>query len=191
EEIKHLKSEKELNETKQSEEIFKINNNSLILKQQLVYFILLFQFQDINKSSITINQDNQFAEIEQLKKEIKSKDNQFHQINISHDEDKKENNSNHQLLQTKFNIPFTPNFDLFPSSSKLINTFTGHTNTVCSIDYSAFNDCQFICSGSADRTVRVWDVDNNKLIQSFNGHSSSVCCVKFSSYHYYNHRQTV
>ncbi|ETO16871.1 hypothetical protein RFI_20469 [Reticulomyxa filosa] len=59
------------------------------------------------------------------------------------------------------------------------------------IDYSTFGYCQFICSGSQDKTVRVLDVGNNKQIQSFNGHSSYVNCVKFSSYHYYNHRQNV
>ncbi|ETO08419.1 hypothetical protein RFI_28969, partial [Reticulomyxa filosa] len=67
-------------------------------------------------------------------------------------------------------------FDTFCSSSKLINTFTGHTNIVWSIDYSTSDDRQFICSGSSDNTVRVWDVDNNKQIQSFNGHSSYVHC---------------
>ncbi|ETO02874.1 WD-repeat protein, partial [Reticulomyxa filosa] len=73
----------------------------------------------------------------------------------------------------------------------LINTFTGHTEIVWSIDYSTFDDCQFICSGSDDKTVRVWDVDNNKKIQLFNRHSSYVYCVKFSSYHHHNHRQNV
>ncbi|ETO01498.1 F-box and wd40 domain protein, partial [Reticulomyxa filosa] len=82
-------------------------------------------------------------------------------------------------------------FETFRSSSKLINTFTGHSNVVYSIDYSTFDDCQVICSGSDDRTVRVWDVDNNKQIQSFNGHSSRVFCVKFSSYHRHNHCQNV
>ncbi|ETO20610.1 G-protein beta WD-40 repeats containing protein [Reticulomyxa filosa] len=82
-------------------------------------------------------------------------------------------------------------FDTFRSSSKLINTFSGHTSIVRSIDYSIFDDCQFICSGSNDKTVRVWDVDNNKQIQSFNGHSSCVYCVKFSSYYYHNHRQNI
>ncbi|ETO36060.1 G-protein beta WD-40 repeats containing protein, partial [Reticulomyxa filosa] len=62
---------------------------------------------------------------------------------------------------------------------------------VWSIDYSIFGDCQFICSGSHDKTVRVCDVDNNKQIQSFNGYSDSVYCVKFSSYHYHNTRQHV
>ncbi|ETO33932.1 WD-40 repeat protein [Reticulomyxa filosa] len=82
-------------------------------------------------------------------------------------------------------------FDTFRSSSKLINTFTGHTNYVCSIDYSTFDDCQFICSGSGDETVRVWDINNNRQIQSFNRHSDSVICVKFSLYYYHNHRQNV
>ncbi|ETO36140.1 hypothetical protein RFI_00923 [Reticulomyxa filosa] len=82
-------------------------------------------------------------------------------------------------------------FDTFSSSSKLINTFTGHTKIVYSIDYSTFDNCQFICSGSRDKTVRVCDVDNNKQIQSFDGHLDSVRCVKFSSYYYHNNRQSV
>ncbi|ETO10888.1 WD-40 repeat protein, partial [Reticulomyxa filosa] len=76
-------------------------------------------------------------------------------------------------------------------SSKLIKTFDGHTNTVNSIDYSTFDDFQFICSGSDDKTVRVWNIDSNKQIQSFNGHSDYVCCVKFSRYHYHNNRQNI
>ncbi|ETO11343.1 G-protein beta WD-40 repeats containing protein [Reticulomyxa filosa] len=62
-------------------------------------------------------------------------------------------------------------FDTFFLSSKLINIFNGHTDTVWSIDYLTFGDCQFICSGSHDQIVYVWDIDNNKQIQSFNEHS--------------------
>ncbi|ETO35591.1 hypothetical protein RFI_01472, partial [Reticulomyxa filosa] len=62
-------------------------------------------------------------------------------------------------------------FETFRSSSKLIN-ITGQTGCVRSIDYSTFDDRRFICSGSEDKTVRVWDVDNNKHIKSFNEHSS-------------------
>ncbi|ETO33619.1 WD-40 repeat-containing protein, partial [Reticulomyxa filosa] len=163
-EIKHLKLEKEINEKKQNEEISKMNNDNQRLKQQL---------------------DTILTEITQLKKEFKN--NKIHHI----DEDKKENDSNRQLLQTKSNLTSKFNFDLFRSSFKLTNTFTGHTNWVRSIDYSTFDDCQFICSGSGDQTVRVWNVDNNKQIQSFNGHSDSVNCAKFSSYHYHYHRQNV
>ncbi|ETO31609.1 WD-40 repeat protein [Reticulomyxa filosa] len=81
--------------------------------------------------------------------------------------------------------------DTFRSSAKLINTFTGHTDTVWSIDYSTFDDHQLICSGSFDKTVCVWDMETNKQIQFFNGHSSPVYNVKFSSYHYYYHRRNV
>ncbi|ETO34943.1 WD-40 repeat-containing protein, partial [Reticulomyxa filosa] len=82
-------------------------------------------------------------------------------------------------------------FETFRSSSKLLTIFRGHTNWVKSIDYSAFNDCQFLCSGSNDKTIRVWDIENSKQIQLFEGHSNSINCVKFSSYHYHNYRQNV
>ncbi|ETO01035.1 hypothetical protein RFI_36405, partial [Reticulomyxa filosa] len=82
-------------------------------------------------------------------------------------------------------------FDTFRSSSKCVNTLTKHTKCVNSIDCLTLGDCQFICFGSADRIVRVLDVDNNKQIQSLNGHSSSVFCVKFSQYHYRSYRQNV
>ncbi|ETO04357.1 WD-40 repeat protein [Reticulomyxa filosa] len=64
--------------------------------------------------------------------------------------------------------------ETFCSLSKLVKTFTGHINTVWSIDYITFDNDQLICSGSNDKTVRVWDVDKNKQIQSFNGHLSPV-----------------
>ncbi|ETO02027.1 hypothetical protein RFI_35409 [Reticulomyxa filosa] len=82
-------------------------------------------------------------------------------------------------------------FGAFLSSSKLINTFAGHTNTVWSIDYSILNDDQFICSGSSDNTVRVWNLRNNKQTQSFDGHSNAVACVKFSQYYYHNYCRNV
>ncbi|ETO08069.1 WD-40 repeat-containing protein [Reticulomyxa filosa] len=80
--------------------------------------------------------------------------------------------------------------DIF-RSSKLLETFIGHTNAVWSIDYSTFGDNEFICSGSEDKTVRVWNVDTNQQIQLFNKHSSYVFCVKFSQYHYYNNHRNV
>ncbi|ETO16898.1 F-box and wd40 domain protein [Reticulomyxa filosa] len=82
-------------------------------------------------------------------------------------------------------------FDIFSSSSKLLKTFTGHNDIVWSIDYSTFNNDRFICTGSDDKTVRVWDTETTKQVQSFNGHSNYVFCVKFSSYHYHNYQQNV
>ncbi|ETO33282.1 WD-40 repeat protein [Reticulomyxa filosa] len=80
--------------------------------------------------------------------------------------------------------------NIFSSSSKLIKTFDGHIGRVHSIDYSEFDGGQFICSGSQDYTVRVWDVDTTKQIGQFR-HSSVVNCVKFSPYHYHNLRLNV
>ncbi|ETO07875.1 G-protein beta WD-40 repeats containing protein [Reticulomyxa filosa] len=83
------------------------------------------------------------------------------------------------------------NFEVFCSSSKLLRTLIEHKSCVTSIDYSMFDDGQFICSGSNNKTICVWELDSNKLIQSLNEHSSHVYGVKFSSYHYHNHRQNV
>ncbi|ETO35955.1 hypothetical protein RFI_01108 [Reticulomyxa filosa] len=81
--------------------------------------------------------------------------------------------------------------DTFISTSKLLKTFIGHAGVVCSIDYSTLDGDQLICSVSHDKTVRVWDFDNNKQIQSFTEHSNYVFCAKFSPYHYYNYHQNV
>ncbi|ETO36901.1 WD-40 repeat protein [Reticulomyxa filosa] len=75
----------------------------------------------------------------------------------------------------------------FCSSAKLLKGFRGHTHWVNSIDYSAHSDDQLICSGSIDKTVRVWNMETKKQIQLFNGHSGYMYCVKFSQYHYHNH----
>ncbi|ETO35807.1 WD-40 repeat protein [Reticulomyxa filosa] len=81
--------------------------------------------------------------------------------------------------------------DMFFQSSKLLKTLCGHTNWVNSIDYSTFDDCQFICSGSDDHTVRVWNLDVNKQIQIFSRHSNQVNCVKFSQYHCHNYHRNI
>ncbi|ETO33048.1 hypothetical protein RFI_04059, partial [Reticulomyxa filosa] len=81
-------------------------------------------------------------------------------------------------------------FDAFRVSSNLRDTFTGHSKIVCSIDYFTLNGCQYLCSGSTDKTVRVWDIEANKQIQLFK-HSNAVHCVKFSSYLYHNYRRNV
>ncbi|ETO33068.1 hypothetical protein RFI_04039, partial [Reticulomyxa filosa] len=82
-------------------------------------------------------------------------------------------------------------FDTFRLSSKLVNKFIGHNDIVYSIDFLGFGDNQFICSGSYDQTIRVWNVETCKQIKSFNQHLGWAYCVKFSPYHYYNHRQNV
>ncbi|ETO32145.1 WD-40 repeat protein [Reticulomyxa filosa] len=71
--------------------------------------------------------------------------------------------------------------DTFHSSSNLINIFTGHNNCVNSIDYSTFDDNQFICSGSFDNTIRIWDIETTKQLNLFKGHDNDVNSVKYGS----------
>ncbi|ETO24102.1 F-box and wd40 domain protein [Reticulomyxa filosa] len=63
--------------------------------------------------------------------------------------------------------------------------FIGHIVYAWSIDYSSLDDCQLICSGSDDKTIRIWDIDTNEQIQFFNRYSSPVYCERFSPYHYH------
>ncbi|ETO33716.1 hypothetical protein RFI_03388, partial [Reticulomyxa filosa] len=74
-------------------------------------------------------------------------------------------------------------FDTFYSSSKLLNTFNGHISTIYSIDYSIFNNHQYICSGSSDKTIRIWCIDINKQIKLLNKHLHEIYCIKFSKYY--------
>ncbi|ETO21865.1 WD-40 repeat protein, partial [Reticulomyxa filosa] len=77
------------------------------------------------------------------------------------------------------------NFDLF-RSAKLLKTFHGHTSAVSSIAYLSLRDEEFLCSGSLDKTIRVWDMKTTKQVKVLNRHLECVWCVKFSSYHYHD-----
>ncbi|ETO36438.1 hypothetical protein RFI_00624 [Reticulomyxa filosa] len=80
--------------------------------------------------------------------------------------------------------------DTFCSSSKVFKIFTGHTDFVNSIDYFTLDGDQLLCSGSDDKTVRVWNIETNKQIQLCS-YSNWVSCVIFSQYHYHNYRRNV
>ncbi|ETO24130.1 WD-40 repeat protein [Reticulomyxa filosa] len=137
-------------------------------------------------------------EIEKLKHDIElkdkiilKKDNEVRENREKTNDENKENNNKDTFSTTVLTQSSKPNFDIFRLSSNLIKTFTGHKSWVCSIDYSTFDGNRLLCSGSADKTVRVWDIDTNKQTQVFNVHSAGVNCVKFSPYHYYNNRHGV
>ncbi|ETO12435.1 G-protein beta WD-40 repeats containing protein [Reticulomyxa filosa] len=133
-------------------------------------------------------------ELEKLKKETCDEEKKFKKRwrkkkkEEEEEEKKKENDNNDTLSKSENN---EENCDIFPSSSKLLKTFNGHTDIVLSIDCSILDDGQFICSGSIDKAL-VWNMDTTQKIQSFRGHSGSVNCVKFSPYHYqYHHRNAI
>jgi hypothetical protein len=56
--------------------------------------------------------------------------------------------------------------------------FQGHSASVLSVAFSP--DGKTIVSGSADQTIRLWDLAGNPIGQPFQGHSASVWSVAFS-----------
>ena len=61
---------------------------------------------------------------------------------------------------------------------KIARTFDGHTSDVRSVSFSS--DGKYICSGSLDKTVRLWDIHTGENIRTFEGHTDRVNCVSFS-----------
>ncbi|ETO07652.1 hypothetical protein RFI_29738, partial [Reticulomyxa filosa] len=61
-----------------------------------------------------------------------------------------------------------------------LKIFNGHTIGICCIEFSQFNGGRYLCSGSLDKTIRLWDVKTSKLLHVFNGHENYVWCVDIS-----------
>ena len=64
-------------------------------------------------------------------------------------------------------------------TGKIIRTLNGHTESVRSVSFSP-PDGKYICSGSGDKTVRLWNVDTGEIISTLNGHTDCVWSVSFS-----------
>ena len=60
----------------------------------------------------------------------------------------------------------------------IARTLNGHTHDVRSVTFSP--DGKYICSGSYDETVRLWNVDTGENIRTLNGHTHWVRSVSFS-----------
>ncbi|ETO25236.1 WD-40 repeat protein [Reticulomyxa filosa] len=105
---------------------------------------------------------------DQLKfQDEKKKDDKITENQIKHDE----------INQNKLNC------------MKSLKTLNGHNGTIYSID--SLNNDKYICSGSSDNTIRVWDIETSKQIQMFHKHLGSVICVKYSPYHSHNNNGDV
>jgi WD40 repeat protein len=64
------------------------------------------------------------------------------------------------------------------SSWQVIRTFEGHTGRVTSV---AFNpDGRLLASGSADETIKLWDVATGREVRTLEGHTGYVESVAFS-----------
>jgi WD40 repeat protein len=60
----------------------------------------------------------------------------------------------------------------------LLQTLTGHSDSVFSVAYSP--DGQTLASGSKDNTIKLWNVKTGNLLQTLTGHSDSVYSVAYS-----------
>lgn len=59
-----------------------------------------------------------------------------------------------------------------------LRCFKGHTDYVCRVAFSP--DGKWVLSGSADKTMRLWEVETGKELRRFEGHTSLVYGVAFS-----------
>ena len=58
------------------------------------------------------------------------------------------------------------------ASGEVLALLEGHTNTIQDLAFSP--EGRFLVSGSADDTVRIWDVTQRALIQTLKGHTDAV-----------------
>jgi WD40 repeat protein len=67
-------------------------------------------------------------------------------------------------------LPLNPNLN--PPGSGLLRTLRGHTNRVTALAISA--DGRRAISGSADTTVRIWDLDSGRMLRTLRGHTAEI-----------------
>ena len=61
-----------------------------------------------------------------------------------------------------------------------VKTLFGHGDTIECLDFE--HSHSLLVSGSADKTIRVWDLSNNESVGVLEGHSGWVRCIQLSGY---------
>jgi hypothetical protein len=67
---------------------------------------------------------------------------------------------------------------LVPANETGVRTFAGHTGAVWSVGFSPDN--RTALSGSADRTLKAWDIATGNVVRTFTGHADTVRSVAHS-----------
>ncbi|RZF33966.1 hypothetical protein LSTR_LSTR012086 [Laodelphax striatellus] len=80
------------------------------------------------------------------------------------------------VLRTSAVVNYGDNID--PDDSKFLATLRGHVQAVYMVAWSA--DSRLIVSGSADSTLKVWNMKTKKLDQDLPGHADEVFAVDWS-----------
>ncbi|ETO02204.1 WD repeat-containing protein, partial [Reticulomyxa filosa] len=122
-------------------------------------FIEYFTWKDTKKKNFKLTQD-----YEQLIKKIKSSTQRSKQ---------ERNRSIFTLSQSAFAFHLLHNSNYL---KHLLETLVMH-----GMFYSTFDNCQFICSGSYDKTIRIWDIETTKQFNVFKGHEYVIRSVKYGS----------
>ncbi|RME97778.1 MAG: hypothetical protein D6768_18870, partial [Chloroflexi bacterium] len=78
---------------------------------------------------------------------------------------------------------FTPEADaalrhVVDSVPVLLQSFSGHTDSVITADFSS--DGKTLATGSADQTIRLWDVKTGQELHKLQGHARVVWSLDFS-----------
>ncbi len=89
-----------------------------------------------------------------------------------------EPDANNELTQLFVELPVLPTTTQnFLPTWQCVSTLKGHSSSITSIAFSCDGK---LASGSADRTVKIWDLETNIPLSTFSGHSGLIDAVAFS-----------
>ncbi len=74
-----------------------------------------------------------------------------------------------RMSQQEAEIPLVP---------ELLHSFTGHSHIVRSLAVST--DGKILVSGSRDKTIKIWHLENGELLRTLNGHRDGVYAIALS-----------